>query len=130
VAETEDPEAKRKTLIARLVIALVIIIAIVLAIIFRVEVLQALNDFIDWMKANPVQGAFLYIGIYAIATITFMPGSVLTLGAGFAFKFALVDAWKAILVGTAVVMTGASLGASCSFFLGRFVFKEWVTKKS
>jgi uncharacterized membrane protein YdjX (TVP38/TMEM64 family) len=82
------------------------------------------------MEENIFLGSVLFIGIYAIATVTFVPGSILTIGAGFAFKFALVDLWKAVLVGTTVVIIGASIGDTGSFLLGRFFFREWVLKKS
>jgi uncharacterized membrane protein YdjX (TVP38/TMEM64 family) len=80
------------------------------------------------MKVNPYLGAFIYMCIYAFATVTFLPGSILTLGAGFAFNHALDSLWKAILFGTVVVEIGATVGATLAFLLGRFVLKDWVTK--
>jgi len=54
----------------------------------------------------------------------------LTLGAGFAFKQAYGSVGKALLVGVPAVWIGASVGAALAMLMGRFVFKDWVTKKS
>ena len=59
-----------------------------------------------------------------------MPGSILTIGAGLAFKQAYGQTWKALLVGMAAVWVGASVGGTIAFFLGRFVFKDYVEKFS
>jgi uncharacterized membrane protein YdjX (TVP38/TMEM64 family) len=82
------------------------------------------------MKLNPYLGALIYLCIYAVATVTFLPGSILTLGAGFAFKASLGSLWKALLFGTFCVEVGASIGAIIAFLLGRFVLQDWVKKKS
>lgn len=59
-----------------------------------------------------------------------MPGSILTLGAGFAFKQAYDSVGKALLIGVPAVWLGASIGAAISMLMGRFVFQEWVARKS
>jgi len=52
--------------------------------------------------------------------VLFLPGSVLTLGAGFAYGVAY---------GTAIVVVAANLGATLAFVLGRTVAREWVAGK-
>ena len=44
------------------------------------------EDFIDWMQDNPILAPFVFICVYVFATIFFLPGLILTLGAGFAFN--------------------------------------------
>jgi uncharacterized membrane protein YdjX (TVP38/TMEM64 family) len=82
------------------------------------------------MKDNIVSGSFLLMAVYALGTIMFVPGSILTWGAGFAFKYALGDLWKAMLLGSIVVWVGASIGDTCCFLLSRFIFRDYITKKS
>lgn len=53
-----------------------------------------------------------------------MPGSVLTLGAGFVFKAALGNI--GILVSIIVVFIGASIGAVIAFLIARYVLRESV----
>jgi uncharacterized membrane protein YdjX (TVP38/TMEM64 family) len=65
-------------------------------------------------------GPVLFIGLYVLATVLFLPGSVLTLGAGAAFGVA----W-----GCVYVSLGATLGATASFLLGRYLARETVARQ-
>jgi len=87
--------------------------------------LQFLEDFLKWMEDNAAAGAFAFIGLYWFCTVLFIPGSVLTLGAGFVFR-EVAGPWGGVFLATLVVLCGAALGASTSFLLGRFVFREKV----
>ena len=42
-------------------------------------------QFLDWVQRNPSSGVLAMIVVYAVATVLFVPGSILTVGAGFAF---------------------------------------------
>ena len=55
-------------------------------------------------------GPLLFVAIYIVATILFIPGSILTLGAGVIFG---------VVKGAIVVSTAATLGAASSFLIGR-----------
>jgi uncharacterized membrane protein YdjX (TVP38/TMEM64 family) len=58
--------------------------------------------------------------------VQFIPGSILTLGAGFVFANAF-GLGIGVLLGTVSVFFGASAGAICAFLIGRFLLREWVT---
>ena len=75
-------------------------------------------------------GPFALVGVYIFATVLFIPGSILTLGAGLAFKQAYQSTWRALLVGASSVWIGATIGAGIAMLLGRFVLKDWVSKKA
>ena len=91
-----------------------------------------INATLDWIEANPAWGVGVYAALYAVATVLFVPGSLLTLGAGFAFSAASGSAELGTVLGSASVLVGASLGAVTAFLLGRFVFRSvvegWVKK--
>ena len=93
-------------------------------------VTAALNAFVDWLEENTVAGSFAYIVVYALATILFIPGSILTIGAGAAFTSALDNSvgWG-LLIGTLVVFVGAMLGSIIQFYLGRYVLQSWVASQ-
>jgi len=55
--------------------------------------------------------------VYAVATVLMAPGSILTIGAGFAFGL-----WKGFLA----VSAGATLGASLAFLVARFIARDKV----
>jgi len=69
---------------------------------------------------NPVVGAIAFIGLYILATVAFLPGSVLTLGAGVIYG---------PIQGSICVFVGATLGATLAFLVGRYGAREWIARK-
>ena len=63
------------------------------------------------------------------ATVLFIPGSILTLGAGFVFSMAF-GLGAGVVLGTISVFFGASFGAIIAFTLGRYLLKDQVSKLS
>ena len=90
-------------------------------------VLTAFSAFIKWMQANLVLGGFLFMIIYAIGVVLFLPASFLTIGAGAAFA-AVLGLGYGVLIGSVVVFVGATIGAICAFFLGRYALKRFVQR--
>jgi uncharacterized membrane protein YdjX (TVP38/TMEM64 family) len=84
-----------------------------------------LLSFLDWVEHHPFRGAVLVCFVYIIATVLFVPGSVLTLGAGYALGSAIPGP-VGVLVATTAVFIGASIGSVCSFLLGRYLFRDCV----
>lgn len=64
--------------------------------------------------------AIAYIALYIVASVAFLPGSILTLGAGVIFG---------IIWGSIYALIGASLGATAAFLIGRYLARDWVLKK-
>jgi uncharacterized membrane protein YdjX (TVP38/TMEM64 family) len=63
----------------------------------------------------------VFIGTYVAATVLFVPGSILTLGAGFVFG---------VVGGTLSVSVASTLGALAAFLVGRYVARGWVAAKT
>src|SRR5205823_4118222 len=103
-----------KSAIGRLIALLVSVIALFLAMRF-LPVQQWLKSFDDWVGQMGVVGVFIFIGVYVLATVLLAPGSILTIGAGFAFGL-----WKGFLA----VSVGATLGASLAFLVARFIARD------
>lgn len=108
--------AASKSAIWRLIVLIVIVIALFLAMRF-LPIQQLLRNFNNWVGQMGVAGIFIFIGVYAIATVLLAPGSILTIGAGFAFGL-----WKGFLAASA----GATLGASLAFLVARFIARDKV----
>jgi uncharacterized membrane protein YdjX (TVP38/TMEM64 family) len=108
--------AASKSAIRRLIVLIVIVIALFLAMRF-LPVQQWLRNFNDWVGQMGVAGIFIFIGVYATATVLLAPGSILTIGAGFAFGL-----WKGFLAASA----GATIGASLAFLVARFIARDKV----
>jgi uncharacterized membrane protein YdjX (TVP38/TMEM64 family) len=79
-----------------------------------------LKNTLQWIAGLGAIGPLAFIGIYIIATIAFLPGSILTLGAGVVFGVAL---------GTVYVFIGAMIGAIAAFLGGRYFARTWVAQK-
>ncbi|MEE8425161.1 MAG: TVP38/TMEM64 family protein [Elusimicrobiota bacterium] len=58
-----------------------------------------------------------FIGVYILATVLFLPGSILTLGAGLLFG---------VVHGTIYVSVASTLGATAAFLVGRYFARAWV----
>ena len=84
-----------------------------------------LEAFIDWVADEPAAGAVLLAVVYVVASVCFVPGSILTLGAGAAFSSALGLVWG-VVVGTIAVWVGAAVGSLLAFVLGRFALHRLV----
>ncbi|EEC48922.1 predicted protein [Phaeodactylum tricornutum CCAP 1055/1] len=85
-------------------------------------------SFFTWIESHPFLGVLAVILVYTAATICFVPGSVLTIGTGFAFRSAFDDFGKGLALSSLAVFVGASCGSVCSFLLGRYLFREWVVR--
>lgn len=72
------------------------------------------------MQGLGAWGAIAFIGLYILATILFLPGSVLTLGAGVLFG---------VGAGSVYVMVGATIGATIAFLIGRYLARGWVARR-
>lgn len=86
---------------------------------------SGINTALQWIEANPVAGMFVFMLVYFVATVIFVPGSILTLAAGFVFANAF-GLGVGLFLGTLAVFIGASAGAIVSFLLGRFLLRDWV----
>ena len=51
-----------------------IIVVIILAIVYRTETAAIFTAFIDWFAENLFWGAFVFMAVYWIATVAFIPG--------------------------------------------------------
>ncbi len=59
----------------------------------------------------------IFIILYILAAILFVPGSILTIGAGVVFG---------LLRGAILVSIGATIGAIAAFLIGRYLARDWV----
>jgi uncharacterized membrane protein YdjX (TVP38/TMEM64 family)/rhodanese-related sulfurtransferase/sulfur relay (sulfurtransferase) complex TusBCD TusD component (DsrE family) len=108
----------RRTL-TRIVLFAALAAAILLA--YRYRDLLNVAALESWIKAAGALGPVLYMAVYAIATMLFLPGSVLTLAGGALFG----PVW-----GTLYSLTGATLGATAAFLIARYLASDWVSRKA
>src|SRR5712691_6598847 len=94
-------------------------IGIVLALkYFHVQ--DLLKAALDWIGKLGPWGPVIFVGLYVVATVLFIPGSVLTLGAGALFG---------VVLGSVCVSISATLGATAAFLVGRYLARDAVARK-
>jgi uncharacterized membrane protein YdjX (TVP38/TMEM64 family)/rhodanese-related sulfurtransferase len=71
----------------------------------------------NWVTGAGAAGPLLFMALYALAAVLFLPGSVLTLAGGALFG----PVW-----GTLYNLTGATLGAALAFLVARYLAFDWV----
>lgn len=127
--QESKPDIRSRVKKISLVLLLVGFIAFVVidAVTGRNLIIDLVDDFLEWVEDNPTEGVFAFIGVYMISTVLFIPGSLLTLGAGFVFSNAF-GLGVGVLLGVTAVFFGASAGALISFLLGRYLFRDWAIR--
>lgn len=105
--------------VMRWVLGLALVLAIAFALAWRdrfdAAALQA------WVEGAGAAGPVLFIGLYAVATVLFLPGAVLTLAGGALFG----PLW-----GTLWNLTGATVGAALAFLIARHLGADWVARRA
>ncbi|MGH7415193.1 MAG: TVP38/TMEM64 family protein [Candidatus Rokuibacteriota bacterium] len=79
-----------------------------------------LTSALDWIRGLGAWGPAVFIVLYVLATVLFLPGSVLTLGAGVVFG---------VIKGSVIVSISATLGATAAFLVGRYLARGWVARR-
>lgn len=85
---------------------------------FHVQAL--LKQALGWVEQLGPWGPVIFVGLYVVATVLFVPGSVLTLGAGAVFG---------VMWGSIYVSIAATLGATCAFLVARYLARDTIARK-
>jgi uncharacterized membrane protein YdjX (TVP38/TMEM64 family) len=91
-----------------------------LAAVLFLPVGEYLEEFLAWVRALGVWGPVVLALVYVPAAVLCVPGSLLTMGSGFAFGLA---------AGTAAASAGATLGAAAAFLVSRYLARGLVEEK-
>ena len=129
-SQAEAP-SKRKCPWGKIIIAAILIGIVTFVIIDSLtnqHISTGFQELLTWIESNLVAGVFAFMGVYFIATVCFVPGSLLTLGSGFVFGSAVGVGFGVVLASVAVFV-GASLGSIVAFLLGRYLMRDCVRNK-
>lgn len=102
---------------------LIIISSLVIILIVAVQsfnIRGLLQASLLWVESLGGLAPVVFIVIYNLATVLFIPGSLLTLKGGCLFGMV----WGSIYVTIA-----ATFGAICAFLIGRYLSRDWVCRK-
>jgi uncharacterized membrane protein YdjX (TVP38/TMEM64 family) len=103
----------------RVLLVLGLIAGVTLAFIYRDRFDGAVLE--TWIRDAGAIAPLLFMLVYALAAVLFLPGSVITLAGGALFGPVL---------GTFYNLTGATLGATFAFLIARYLASDWVAEKT
>src|SRR5271155_5986733 len=102
---------------------ILLIVIAVIAILYGAHRLGAgpiLKNALDWIRGLGPLAPVAFIAIYIAACVLFVPGSILTIGAGVIFG---------VVRGSIYVSIAATLGATAAFLIGRYLARDWVSAR-
>ncbi len=98
-----------------------LLVAAVVGLIFIGRYLGSyLPTFVTWVNSLGVWGPVVFIAGYVVATVAFVPGSILTLAAGAIFGLAK---------GVVIVFIAAVLGSAAAFLVSRYVARGAIERR-
>lgn len=103
----------------RFILVATLLAGIALAAVYREQFSGA--EFQNWIRDAGVAAPLIFMALYAVATVLFFPGSILTIAGGALFG----PVW-----GTFYSLTGATLGATLAFLVARHLASGWVARKA
>ncbi len=74
-----------------------------------------------WVTDFGIAAPLVFVAIYAVGTVFFLPGLLFTLAAGALFG----AVW-----GTVYSLIGATAGATCAFLVARYLASDWVAERA
>ncbi len=108
-----------KNNLLRLLIFMIVAAGIAAIVVYREQLdITAIQN---WIESLGVAAPLIFMLIYALGTVFFFPGSILTLLGGALFGPVL---------GTVYNLTAATAGAILSFLVARYLAADWVEKKT
>ena len=81
---------------------------------------EFLHHSMEWIEQSGWVGVLWFIVLYALTCVFFLPGSVLSVGAGAVYGF-----WFS----TALVTISSTVGAMVNFLTSRYLARSWMQRK-
>lgn len=109
----------RAAVAIRVAVGILLVVVVVAGLVF-LPVKATLVGVLEWVQGLGVLGAVVLGALYVPACLFLVPGTLLTLGAGFAFG---------VVVGSVAVSIGSTLGAAAAFLAGRTLARDLVESR-
>lgn len=98
----------------------IVVIGTIIATLVFLPVSEWLQSAINYIDELGSVGVILFIFLYIVASVFFLPGSVLTFGAGAIYGVVWGSVWVSI---------ASTLGASVAFLVGRYLARDKIAHK-
>ncbi|KXZ39922.1 Uncharacterized membrane protein YdjX, TVP38/TMEM64 family, SNARE-associated domain [Alkalithermobacter thermoalcaliphilus JW-YL-7 = DSM 7308] len=117
--EKQQTKSGKGKLIGIIAVFAIVIILMKQFGLFEYISIENLQNLKNWINSFGIMGPIIYIILYTIAALFFLPGLPIALLAGFAFGPVMGALWAA---------TGATLGATAAFLVARYAARGMVEK--
>ena len=87
------------------------------ALTYWLPVAETLLGLLHWINQYRGFAWLLFVCLYVVATVLMVPGTILTVSAGFVFG---------LTAGVALVSVASTLAATAAFLVGRLIARDWV----
>ncbi len=101
-------------------VVLVLIVAALVGAAFLLPLKDWTTGLAEWARGTGALGVAVFAVAYIVSTALGLPGSILTLAAGFAYG----PVWGLVIASPASVA-----GATCAFLLGRTLLHDWAVRR-
>lgn len=81
---------------------------------------ERISQLLHWVRQQGVWGPVFLAAFYIVGCLLFVPGTILTMGAGLLFG---------LVWGTVTVSIASVLGATAAFLVGRYLARGWIEPK-
>ncbi len=119
----QDSSQSKSSLNRKLIVGILLLTSLIVTFTFATKYFDIQENFknlLAWIDSLGFLAPVTFILIYILATVLFIPGSILTLGSGFVFG---------VIWGSIYVFIGATLGATAAFLVGRYLARGWVSQQ-
>ena len=103
----------------RIGLLLILVAGIAVAVVYRDRFDVAALE--RWIQDAGIWAPLLFMAVYALAAVLFLPGTLLTLAGGALFGPVL---------GTLYNLTGATIGATLAFLIARYLASDWIAERT
>eukprot|EP00527_Entomoneis_sp_CCMP2396_P002734 CAMPEP_0198145016 /NCGR_PEP_ID=MMETSP1443-20131203/20372_1 /TAXON_ID=186043 /ORGANISM="Entomoneis sp., Strain CCMP2396" /LENGTH=452 /DNA_ID=CAMNT_0043808527 /DNA_START=135 /DNA_END=1493 /DNA_ORIENTATION=- len=92
---------------------------------FLGNIMRLIHYFLVWMIQQPGAAVGCFLAFFVIATLLFVPPTILYFGAGYAFAN-VAGFWAGLFASTVVCFIGSCLGAILAFLRSRYMMRDLI----
>lgn len=130
-AQEAAPKTRKEKILkwVKILIFLIIVIGLIVFVTVQSDlIIDWVTSFLELVEDSGFLGMLLFVLVYITGTVLFVPGLLLTLGAGFVYA-EIYGVLLGITVAFFIVIIGATIGSILAMLLGRYVFRESLKEK-
>jgi len=98
---------------------------VLIDLVFLGNIMKLIENFLTWMTNHSGAAVGCFLGFFVLATLLFVPPTILYFGAGYAFCD-VAGFWPGMVAATVVCFMGSSMGAVLAFLRSRYMMRDLI----